>query len=287
MPQISEADYEHWRSHGYVIVKVLDDDQLEAAVDNVHRYMPSWDEFNRDRRRYDDLKTRRAFPFVGDGLNATSVNSTLLTFAERVLGTSRIVLGHSLLRGKYARTEDYEQVLHVDYQNNTLVYPRPDTAIFDLPVITYYTDVTVDLGPTHLVPQEHTRGRMLVPSNLSRPQAPTLYEHELPVTVAAGSTLIYSMNTWHRGSAMRAKEGARYSHHVTFTRADMTWAGQETFQHEGGRPEMDHFIQNATPRQRELVGFPPIGDPYWDANTLAGVAARYPAMDMDPYLSPS
>lgn len=283
MYEITEADYEHWREHGYVIVRVLDDKELESALDNVHRYYPTWDEFDHDRWRYDNLTDRRAFPFVDDALNHVAMHPTLLAFAERVLGTERIILGHSILIGKYAGTRDYEQTLHTDYMNNTLAYPRPDTQIYDLPVITYYTDVTVDLGPTYLVPQEYTRGRTLVPARYGREDDPELYEHELPVTLPAGSTLIYSMNTFHRGSAMKATAGHRYSHHVTFTRADMPWAGQVTFQHEGGRPEMDHFLQWATPRQRELVGFPPVGDPYWDDVTIAGVGARYPQMDMEPY----
>jgi hypothetical protein len=46
---------------------------------------------------------------------------------------------------------------------------------------------------------------------------------------------------------------------------------------------MDHFLETATPRQRELVGFPPVGDKYWTETTLAGVGARYPGMDMAPY----
>ena len=36
-------------------------------------------------------------------------------------------------------------------------------------------------------------------------------------------------------------------------------------------------------RQRDLFGFPPPGCDYWMPETLAGVAARYPAMDMAPY----
>jgi hypothetical protein len=36
-------------------------------------------------------------------------------------------------------------------------------------------------------------------------------------------------------------------------------------------------------RQRDLFGFPPPGSDYWTQETLAGVAARYPAMDMTPY----
>jgi hypothetical protein len=282
MPEITEADYEHWRDHGWVVVKVLDDDQLGAILENIHRYYPTWDEYAAEPTKY-SIPYNTIFPFVGDALNWHTSNPSLLAFAERVLGTEKIILGHSIILAKYAGTRDFDQNLHVDYQNNTLAYPKPDSEIFDFPVITYYTDVTVDLGPTHLVAQDHTRGRVLAPSHVSREEAPELYEHEFALTVPAGSTLMYSMNTWHRGSSMTAKQGLRFSHHVTFTKASMPWAGQTTFQHEGGKAAMDHYIEWATPRQRELVGFPPVGDPYWDEWTLNGVAARYPGMDMEPY----
>jgi hypothetical protein len=49
-------------------------------------------------------------------------------------------------------------------------------------------------------------------------------------------------------------------------------------------PDMRSFIENATPRQRELIGFPGVGSAYWNEETLRGVAARYPSMDMSPYL---
>lgn len=39
----------------------------------------------------------------------------------------------------------------------------------------------------------------------------------------------------------------------------------------------------ATPRQRARFGFPDPGDVYWDEQTLADVATRYPGMDMTPY----
>ena len=51
----------------------------------------------------------------------------------------------------------------------------------------------------------------------------------------------------------------------------------------GENPELQHFIERATPRQREVLGFPPPGDPYWNDETLAAVALRYPKMDMRPY----
>lgn len=291
MGVFTEADFEHWHEHGYVITRLLDDDLLAAAVANIHEYMPPWEEYARHRRWYSEsvgntggrLRTRATFPFVGDALNATTLHPDLIGFAERVIGSDRLMLSHGQLGGKYAGTRDFEQQLHSDYGNNMLVCPKPDTEIFDIPAIIYYTDVTVDLSPTYVVSQQFTRGAPLEPRHRPRKDHPELYEHEFPVVVPAGSVLVYSMNTFHRGSALKASEGLRFAQNIGFKRADMTFCGQVTFQHEGGRPEMDHFLVTATPRQREFVGFPRVGDPYWDAYTLAGVAARYPEMDLSPY----
>ena len=43
------------------------------------------------------------------------------------------------------------------------------------------------------------------------------------------------------------------------------------------------MMERATPRERELFGFPAIGDPYWNDQTLTDVQCRYPRMDMTPY----
>ena len=32
-----------------------------------------------------------------------------------------------------------------------------------------------------------------------------------------------------------------------------------------------------------MLGFPAPGHPYWTAQTLAGVAARYPMLDLSPW----
>jgi hypothetical protein len=36
-------------------------------------------------------------------------------------------------------------------------------------------------------------------------------------------------------------------------------------------------------RERDLFGFPRPGDPYWNEQSLADVAVRYPGIDMQPY----
>src|SRR5947208_3014970 len=71
--------------------------------------------------------------------------------------------------------------------------------------------------------------------------------------------------------------------HVVFRARDSHWMGFSAWARAGQAPALQRFLERATPRQRELLGFPPPGHPYWNRETLAGVAARYPGMDMTPY----
>lgn len=290
MREITEEELQHWETHGYVLVEhLLSRQELQDARQNMLRYLPTWEEYHQAPERYSTMLAAsnnwpvRAFPFAGMALNNICTHPVLISLARRLLRTDNIALSHSRLRGKYARTGNFEQNLHVDYGNNTLAYPNEDAKILDLPCIIYYSDVTPELGPTYVVSQQHTRGQLLVPRSRGRDEYPDLYRHEVPAVLPAGSALLYSMRTFHRGSAMIAAEGARFSHHMSWRNGDCRWTGQGTFQHDGGRQEMDHFIEHATPEQRAVVGFPPVGHPYWSEETLSGVAARYPGMDLTPY----
>ena len=291
MSRISEQHVEHWRRHGYVIVPLLSEDEVSAALADIDAYMPTWDEYVRRPRWFGQTVASPVrgpgqgaeFPYAGSALNHSTIHPDFVAFAEQVMGTDQIMLSHGQLGGKYAGTRDFEQQLHRDYGNNTVVVPPPDEAIVAVPMIVYYTDVTVDLSPTYVVSAELTRDFPLTPRFLGREHYPQVYEQEIPVTVPAGSAVIYSMNTFHRGSALRASHGLRFAQNIALKRLDAPWSGQSTFQRLGGTPEMDQFLEHASPRERELVGFPRVGDPYWDGYTLAGVEGRYPGMDLTPY----
>jgi ectoine hydroxylase-related dioxygenase (phytanoyl-CoA dioxygenase family) len=295
MRDIEQSDIDHWHEHGFVIVEnVLSQEELAAGLRDFNRYMPEWDEFAARRPLYASLAAnspqaslgwvRHEFPYQGDELNAVAVHPFLVAFAERLLDRKEIALSHGAIVGKYAGGADYDQELHADFSNNTLAYPRSDPQYSDIPMIVYHTDVTVDLGPTYVVSKQHTRhlppkaGRFY-----SRAQFPELYAAEQPATLPAGSALIYSMTTLHRGSAMTSQTGVRFSQFVAFHAAGVPWLGSASFQGAGGKPEMDHFLVNASPRERQLIGFPALGDPYWNQESLAGVGARYPDMDLAPY----
>ncbi len=207
----------------------------------------------------------------------------LIEAVERLLGTRDILLSQAAIWAKYAGTGDFEQTLHLDYQGNTLVVPRDDGAFRQVNMILYYSDVGPELGPTCVVPLEHTRDLSPWPPFRPRKKYPDLYRHEKALPAKAGDLLLFSMSTFHRASELTADFGARLSHHFVWRAAAYPFAGYHQWSHFGEKPELARFIERATVRQREVIGFPPPGHRYWNEQTLAGVAARYPRMDMRPY----
>ena len=91
------------------------------------------------------------------------------------------------------------------------------------------------------------------------------------------------MRTFHRASNMTADFGVRLSHHMIWRSADHGFQGYHLWARFGENPEMQRFVERATPRQREVLGFPPPGHEYWNEQTLAAVALRYQGMDITPY----
>ena len=91
------------------------------------------------------------------------------------------------------------------------------------------------------------------------------------------------MKTWHRASNIEADFGARFSHHLVWRSAAHSFAGYHLWSRMGENPDLQRFVERATPRQREVLGFPAPGDAYWNDEMLAAVALRYPKMDLAPY----
>jgi hypothetical protein len=287
--RITDPHRQQLLRHGYAIVpSFLTADELAAARANFLRYFPTFDELHATPQRYgaifeDPEHLQVELPFAGDALNDVSTHPELIGFVERVLGTRDVLLSQAALWAKYAGTGDFDQGLHLDYQGNTLVVPRDDGAYRQVNMILYYSDVGADLGPTYVVSQEVTRDLPLWPTHRTRRKSPDLYKHERPVLAQAGDLLIFSMRTWHRASDIAAEAGARFSHHFVWRAADHAFQGYHQWSQMGERPEMQAFVERATPRQREVLGFPKPGDPYWTAESRAAVQLRYPKMDMAPY----
>jgi ectoine hydroxylase-related dioxygenase (phytanoyl-CoA dioxygenase family) len=287
--RITHDHLKHLVEHGYVVVEpFLTEEELAAARENFLRYVPTPEELSATPERYpwvfeeaDKLQTE--FPFVGDALNRVSTHPEIISFVERTLGTPNVLLSQAAFWAKYAGTGDFEQALHLDYEGNTLVVPRDDGSYRQVNMILYYTDVGEEMGPTCVVPAELTQDEQIWPPFRPKKKHADLYKREIPIVVKAGALLIFSMRTFHRASEITADFGARFSHHMVWRGAEHVFQGYHQWSQLGEKAELKRFIERATPRQREVLGFPKAGDPYWNQQTLAAVAARYPKMNMTSY----
>lgn len=281
---ISDAHLDTWRTQGYCIIEnFVHPGVVGATVGQIHERLPTYDQFVNERDSWPDVEAYMwsDFPYKSSLMNDLVLNPVLIDFARRALGTDDIVLSHSESITKYAADHDFDQLMHQDYGNNTFVVPASDD-FEQIASITYLTDVTIDLGPTKVV--SYADGAPWAGStHVSRDDAPELYAAEHAIVVPAGSILLYSMRTFHRGSAMFATEGLRHSLHIAYQRRSMTWGGWRQYVRSAPRGWMAELICRVTPDQRTMIGFPPVGDPYWTVETVEAVGRRYPDMDMTPY----
>lgn len=284
---ITDEHEAYWREHGFVVIdRFLDPDTVERARAALHRQLPT----EADVRRDSTLQARltkglafESFPFESHVLNQIGVHPELVGFARRVFGGRQPFLTQSLLRTSYAGYGDVDQELHRDFTDNTLLYPSDDPAFNQLPAVIYYTDVTVDTAPFHVCSRTIGDSRPPMPRFRSRDDDPELYEHETAIVAPAGSLVIYTMSTFHRGSAFTGDTGFRAAHHIGLRPSGNEWQGWDggprVFEQEKGIRCMAGF----SPEERRLIGVPEPGHPYWTSETIDGVAARYPGIDMTPY----
>ncbi len=167
----------------------------------------------------------------------------------------------------------------------------------------YLVDVPEDLGPPHLVHKgdsEHVAAKpnWLSPKALTDDQALALtestagfgasgqagmYDREVSAAGPAGTVVAFEMGTFHRGTGMTRPGGARYTMHLNFRRAEQEWAQRHAWAARSHEPAWYRFVDRATPDQLALFGFPPPGHRFWTADTLAGMALRYPSLDLSPW----
>jgi hypothetical protein len=276
------------RERGFSIVEgFLGPEELAAAQDALWLHFPRPGDYFADPERFDRYGSSQfagveEFPYRSWDLNGLAVHPDLVDAAERYLETTDLHLYKVELWAKYAGAVDYDQPLHRDYGSHSLVVPRAEPRYQQLTTFIFLSDVTEQDGPTRIVPYDAGKGVPYTPLYVPFGQ---LAESEVPCTGAAGSLLLYRTDILHRGSDFAASGRARFSMLVDFQVRGTTWGGKMAWPKQS--PERwAKFIPKCSVRQRDLFGFPRPGDPYWNDETLEGVAARYPGIDLSPYRAP-
>ena len=276
--------------HGFVVVEgFLAGAELREAQAGFHDDFPTLEQLENDVARYGYLREgqftgNRSGPFRSLAVNRIAHHEHLLDAAERFCGTSDIELYKTELWAKYGDGVDYEQDLHRDYGNHSIVVPREDRRWPQMTTFVLLSDVTAADGPTMVVPRPCSAR---VPLHVRRDpdDSHDLRRHEVPVLGPAGSLFIYTTDVFHRGSSI---EPGRHRFAVLFDymEAGPRWQGRKRWADTANQfDEWNAILGDATPRQREIYGFPPVGHPYWNEQTARDVGERWPAIDMSPYRS--
>ena len=272
------------RDRGFAVVPgFIDADRLGAARAALWDIFPRPENYFANPAAYAGFAKSqfagiRHFPYDAPALDTLPVLPDLIDTAERFLGGPDIDLYKVELWAKYAGATDYDQPHHRDYANHTLVVPRLDRP--QLTTIMLLSDVGDGDGATRAVPLAHTAGLPMTPSILT---GDALREHEVALTGPAGSLILYQTHVFHRGANFTAATASRFIIMADFKRRGWAWTGKMAWPDRANRRGWSAALSAMTVRQRDLFGFPPPGSDYWTAETLTGVAARYPAMDMKPY----
>jgi hypothetical protein len=291
-----------WDEDGFVILPgFIPGEELTSALGELTCQFPSAEGFHdgtdprRERFVGDEFAGIDTFPFLSTELSLLAANHRLLTLAAALLREDDPHMYAAEAWAKYTGGCDYDQDLHRDYLNHTILVPSTAPGCRQVEMFVYLVDVPEDLGPPHLVSRRHTAHLPAVPNWYLRhgrtgdsrytedSGSAALYGAEVSGAGPAGTVIAFEPGTFHRGTQLTAPRGVRYSLQICFRPAGLQWGQRVAWATKSFSPEWSRFVSRASPRQLQALGFPAPGHPYWTPETLAGMALRYPRLDLSSW----
>ncbi len=280
-----------WEEDGWcVIERAVPEDVLASARRAIAKMFPTPAEMADppSDRRDERWRTWDAdwpqFPFRSRSLNAIAVGDLLIDLAQELIGVDDVRMYMSICSAKYAgQPSGYNQLLHVDFPNHTITVPRPEAGYHQVETFVYLTDVTPANGATRFVSRKHTSSVLVEEHTLNLDDYGHLYADTTDASAPAGSIVVYRPDTFHRSVDFDEPGLHRVMMHVSYRAAAAEWGNYQAWAFRGFSAEWHDFVQQATPRQLSVLGFPPPGNPFWTPATLDGVGRRYPGLDLTPW----
>jgi len=153
---------------------------------------------------------------------------------------------------KYTGATPYDQDLHRNYLNQTVLVPSTADRYQQLEMFVFLVDVPEELGPPHLVPRTHTADLPMNPNFyppsggrgdfVSTGDHADLYAMEQSGAGPAGTVIAFNTNTFHRGTGLTKPRGARYSMHLNCRPADVDWGQRMAWAGRSHMPEWYRFV---------------------------------------------
>ncbi|HXQ44369.1 MAG TPA: hypothetical protein VN816_07000 [Acidimicrobiales bacterium] len=308
--QAGDDEIERWRDHGWVLLEALvGTDEIDAALADLYKVFPTAEQYHADpegetlRRlgrpptptdefvwpdegpgfRPDQHRWQGLFPFPGGGaLNRLVVHPAIVDFAERALATTDLRVYQTGVSAKYTGITNYEQPMHTD-RNHSWLPAVSEAPWWHVEGFLYLSDVDAAGNPTHLVSVRDSVGRRSTVPLIMPDRDPELYGLEKGAAGVRGSYLAYRPDVFHRAVQLAEPGGSRFLLNVSYRIAGQDWIGYHSMQSRSTSPDWIRFVENSTPRQLALFGFPPPGHPIWTTALVEATGRFYPKLDLDPW----
>lgn len=294
------ADIKAWRKQGFAIIPdFFSRDEITLVREDYERIYGTQgegagrplivDESVDEQGEFRSLQFKNidTLPYEGSvEMNLLSLHPQLIAYAKALLGVDQVHLYQSHTWAKFTGETDYDQALHCDFGNHTLVVPSDDPALRTVDFIIYLTDVTDAHGALHYVPKPQSDA-ILGPGRIGAhdPDSQSaLRAVEVSAASPAGSLLAHGIDTFHRGTNLTEPEGYRYTMTVGYKAAGNDMIGYHVWQQTGER-DWTQILAHASPEQLACLGIPEPGHPYWTTRTLKLTQARWPDWNMTAYFN--
>ena len=284
---LTAEQLDDYRRHGWVIIPDFFGADLDQIIADLLRIFPAPEDYWADPSRYSEMQggqfdSVRTIPTGVPLLDRLPFDARVRGIAEQVSESDDLRLMRGGYQSKFTGAADFDQILHLDYTNHTLVVLPNDRRSTMVGFFAYFTDVTTETGPTMAVSRTHCSELSITDTHLERDRWPQIYEHEEPLVCKAGSLLVYDYRTPHRGSALTGPAANRQTLSFAYGVA-ADWHGFYSWPNRADEPVVRQLIATLAPHERELLGFPALGDAYWTPVTIESVGRRYPGFDVTPY----
>jgi hypothetical protein len=281
-----------WEAHGWcVIPSVIPADVLQAAQSAVEHLFPTAQEMDSgvENERTAPWRTTfdakwPEFPYRSRTLSRLPFLDEVLEVATSFLGSDDLRLYMSVISAKYAnQSSGYNQLLHADFPNHSLLVPQPADRYPQLELFIYLSDVGAADGATRMVSRARTGHIPIEQHTLSYAEFPDLYDDAGIAEGPAGSIVAYQPDVYHRSVDLTEPGHRRVMMHASYRLAAAEWSQYQAWAFSGFSPEWHNFVQAARPAELALLGFPKPGHAYWTDDSIRRVNARYPGLDMSPW----
>ena len=310
---LSEYQISSWIEKGYTIgSNIVEPELIKKSVNEITNL------YNNQLLTCRDFGSDGKLEFPSNTiLDKITINEQLITCVQKLLNTKDILLVQCDSWGKLGNNNDSkfsnnDQRMHMDYGNNGFLHPSDWTCPEAVSIIVYLSDVKDTSGGTAIVPKQSDVDPLYKTPYINMPGIhghefynnkkyseqyfenthteiynfrKQLYERDIKLVPNIGDILFYRLDVWHRGTPVNNGK-IRYV-------MNMIWKKKECFWINTWNPgwakklyygHLEKLFIEMSPLQRSIFGVPLPGDKYCNSKNIEYLKARYPDIDILPYL---